>query len=432
MLIKALLVSFILIAVYNILTSKNGIENSLAWIVMAFVFGYRTIEPINGLKLHPIEIMTYAACTRIILFNCQKYYKMPLTISLVSALFLFYFILDYLTRYNSMVLLEFKNGILLFAIFFTALHIKFDIKYIRFILKFYLFSITSISVLGIAEFLFPAFMENLFGYTSSQDLVYNELFFNRVAFLFWGSHLAANLIPPIFPVLLFLKSENDEIIQNNIVLTLLIIINLFAIYLSGNRISWLIITIYLILILLFYRSEILPYIKTYTIFISIAFVIYVYSQPVEGRYISTFLALTGNIDQRYDSSGSARMYRANIAINSMINHPMGTGWGSQGWVHSDVLQIGASLGIFTAFIFILGPILLLLNIYRDFNKGSPTLHKGLFLCILLLIYSIISLTLNGNILKVQTGAPLYIAWAISYTFYKHLDSLKMESYPYNE
>ena len=106
---------------------------------------------------------------------------------------------------------------------------------------------------------------------------------------------------------------------------------------------------------------------------------------------------------------------------------MGTGWGSQGWVHSDVLQVGASLGIVTASIFIMGPILLLFSTYRAFNKAPPVFQTGLFLCISLLIYIIISLSLNGNILKVQTGAPIYVAWAISYTFYMHLNSLSKDN-----
>ena len=108
------------------------------------------------------------------------------------------------------------------------------------------------------------------------------------------------------------------------------------------------------------------------------------------------------------------------------------GWGSQGWVHSDFLQIGASLGIVTAMIFILSQILLLLNIYRVFNKAPPDLHSSLFTCIALLVYTIISFSFNGNILKVQTGAPLYVAWAISYTFYKSLNFLKMKTFISNE
>ena len=425
MIINGLLVIYILAAVYDILISKNGIKNSLVWIILAFVFGYRTIEPFNGFKLHPIEILTYVSCIRIFLFKCYKYHKMPISISFIVLLFSLYFIVDVSTRYSWLVLLEFKNSILLFGIFFITLHVKFDRNDSKSILEYYVLSITTISILGITEFLFPSLMGNIFGYDNSQNVIYNDLFFNRIAFLFWGSHLAANLIPPVFPILLYLRTENSNFTKNKILLTSSVFINLFAIYLSGNRISWLIITIYLLLILIIYRSQILPFIKTYAIIVAIAFVIYVYSQPVEGRYISTFLALSGNIDQRYDSSSASRLQRANFAINSIKNRPMGTGWGSQGWVHSDILQIGASLGIVTAVIFIMGPILLLLSIYRSFNRAPPRIQTGLFLCISLLIYIIISFLLNGNILKVQTGAPLYISWAMSYAFFMHLNSLKL-------
>ena len=113
MIINVLLVGFILLAVYNILLDKNGIKNSFIWIVIAFVFGYRTIEPVSGLKLHPIEILTYIACTRIIFFKSKKYYKMPKPISLISFLFSIHFILDVVTRYSWLVLLEFKNSILM-------------------------------------------------------------------------------------------------------------------------------------------------------------------------------------------------------------------------------------------------------------------------------------------------------------------------------
>ena len=155
----------------------------------------------------------------------------------------------------------------------------------------------------------------------------NNSIFNRVAFLFWGSHLAANLIPPVFPILIYLRSKNYKLIKNNIVLTSIILVNLFAIYLSGNRISWLMLTIYLILILFLYPSQTLPFLKTYSLIIVTSFIVYIYSQPVEGRYISTFYALTGKIDKKYDSSSAARMYRAKVAINSIKNKPMGSGWG---------------------------------------------------------------------------------------------------------
>ena len=299
-------------------------------------------------------------------------------------------------------------------------------------MKCYIFAISAISTLGVVEYFFPIFISNIFGHQPDQFLFQNNSIFNRVAFLFWGSHLAANLIPPVFPILIYFRSKNYKLIKNNIVLTSIILVNLFAIYLSGNRISWLILTIYLVLILFLYPRHTLPYLKTYSLIIVTSFIVYIYSQPVEGRYMSTFYALTGKIDKKYDSSSAARMYRAKVAINSIKNKPMGSGWGSQGWVHSDILQIGASLGIITAIVFTMSQILLLGNIYKMFNKAPPALKSGFFLCLSLLIYSFISFLLNGNILKVQTGAPLFLVWAFSYTFYTHLKSLKTKTVFSNE
>ena len=356
---------------------------------------------------------------------------MPTSIIIVGFLFCAYFVFDFFTRYSGIVLLEFKNCFLLYAIFFVGLHIEFSKKNLKYILKNYIFTITTISILGIVEYLFPSIMSEIFNNKGNQNIIQVDLLFERVAFLFWGSHLAANLIPPIFPIIIYLRSEKTEVIQNKLILTSVIFINLYAIYLSGNRISWLIITIYLLLILFIYNDKIMPYVKTYSLIITISFVVYIYSQPVEGRYISTFLALTGKIDKRYDSSSAERLYRAEVALNSIKNKPMGTGWGSQGWVHSDILQIGASLGVITAFIFLMGQIHLLFNIYITLKKSSPQLQNGLFLCISLMLYTLISFLLNGNILKVQTGAPLFLAWIISYGFYMHIKSFEMKTKSYN-
>ena len=179
MIINLLLVGFILIGVNNILFDKNGINNSIRWIIIGFVIGYRTIEPVNGLKLHPIEILAYAACIRIVLFNSKKYYKMPLNIIIIGLLFITYFLLDIMTRYSWIILLEFKNSILLCAIFFIAIHINHDKNNLKSILKYYVISLTTISILGVMEYLFPSFMKIIFGYVNIQPNVSNELLYER-------------------------------------------------------------------------------------------------------------------------------------------------------------------------------------------------------------------------------------------------------------
>jgi hypothetical protein len=313
-------------------------------------------------------------------------------------------------------LLEFKNSILLLMIFFVIQHIQIKKVYIVGLLKSYLFSASIISILGIIEFLFPSFMSSLFGFQDEYVFIGQTILFSRLAFLFWGSHLAANLIPPVFLILLLLKVEKDPITRKNYVLSFLVLINLFAIYLSGNRISWLVLTVFLIATIFQYRGSLLPYAKSYAMLVTLTFVAYIYSQPVEGRYISTFKALTGQIDTRFDSSGGERLARAKIAIASTASHPLGTGWGSQGWVHSDILQISATLGIIPGVLFLFAPLSLLLRSYRCYLTAIPEQKTIFFVLCGLLIYIIISISLNGNIFLVQCGAPLFLLWALTYAF----------------
>ena len=416
MIIDLLVIGFTLIGIRSILFTNNGLEKSLQWIIFAFILGYRTFEPIPGLKLHPIEIFVYASIIRVIVSSPPKYLKMPLNISLLGIFFVTIFILDCLSRYNQYVLLEFKNAILLLMIFFIIQHIQIKKVYIIKLLKIYLFSASTISILGILEFLFPSLVATVFDFQIESVYMGEAIFFSRLAFLFWGSHLAANLIPPVFPILLMLKAEKDSSTRNNYFITFLIIVNLIAIYLSGNRISWLVLTILLIFTIFQYRSSLLPNMKSYILLITISFVAYIYSQPVEGRYISTFKALTGDIDTRFDSSGGVRLARAKIAMASIASQPLGTGWGSQGWVHSDFLQISATIGIIPGVIFLFVPLFILLRCYRCYLTAIPEQKTIFFVLCGLLIYIIISLGLNGNIYLVQSGAPLYLLWALAYAY----------------
>ena len=417
---------FILFALSKILFNRDGLDNSIIWITYGIVLGYRTFEPIQGLKLHPIEILVYATVLRIIVTNIYPLISFPKIIVFLGYMFISFFIIDILTRYNPMVLLEFKNAFLLIAIFFIIRHVEINENIFTLFSLTYLKSVTLISFLGLLEYNYPEVMSSIFGFQNNYSFDTKEsILFNRLAFLYWGSHLAANLIPPVFPILIFLKWKEHALLKSNIILTLIFLLNLFAVYLSGNRISWLILTIFLILTLFYFKNRLLPYLKSYSIIIISVFIIYIYSQPVEGRYLSTYKALVGNIDKKYDSSSHVRMQRALTAIKSMSKNPMGTGWGSQGWVHSDVLQVGASLGIISGILLICGPLFLTWKSIQ-YYIFSPLYYKPpFFLCILLFIYILTCFSLNGNILKVQTGAPLFLIWALCWGYLEYNNKLNI-------
>tara|TARA_B100000131_G_scaffold47144_1_gene41813 strand:- start:380 stop:805 length:426 start_codon:yes stop_codon:yes gene_type:complete len=135
--------------------------------------------------------------------------------------------------------------------------------------------------------------------------------------------------------------------------------------------------------------------------------------------------LAGNIDKKYDSSSQARMQRAFIAIKSISKNPIGTGWGSQGWVHSDVLQVSASLGIISGILFFCSPLFLALRSIQGYMNSSMNNKPGYFLCFLLYAYILTCFSFNGNILKVQTGAPLFLIWAVCWGYIQYNNSVKI-------
>ena len=412
MIIKLFVIAFTLIGLQNISFSKNGIPNSVKWIIFSFVLGYRTFTIVPGLMIHPIEVFTYAASLRVIISRQNKYYKMPFSISLLGIFFVLTLFVDLLTRFHIFVILEFKSAIILYLLFFLMQYVHFTKEYLKQTLKVYLFMATIISILGVCEFLLPSEMSGIFGFHNQNQFGNEIISFNRLAFLFWGTHLAANLIPPVFPILLLLKVEKDTILYNNYLLTFLILINLFAVYLSGNRISWLNLTIMLFLTIFQYKNQLLPKLKPYILILITAFIAYIYSQPVEGRYLSTFKALTGQIDQQYDSSGANRMAKVQMALASIKSHPLGTGWSSQGWVHSDLLQISSTIGIIPGIFFFYSLISSFIKLFRSYIQFKSFQNTILFVGSCLMSYVFTSLILNGNLLLVQCGAPLVLLWAL--------------------
>ena len=139
MIINVFIVGFTLLGIGNILFKQNGIENSLQWVILAFVLGYRTFEPVAGLKLHPIEIFIYTSIIRIAVSRPRRYRNISIPVLVLSIFFIFFFFIDLCTRYNPMVLLEFKNSFLLTLIFFISQYIHFHKAYLIRLLKYYFF-----------------------------------------------------------------------------------------------------------------------------------------------------------------------------------------------------------------------------------------------------------------------------------------------------
>ena len=319
------------------------------------------------------------------------------------------------------VLNEFKNILLLYQLFFISQYINFDEETFYYFIKSFLVPALYISIFGIIEYFNPMITSSIFGYDNLNiDQNYSmldERLFGRLSFLFWGTHLAANIITPIFPILFYLRFKKYGILSNPILFTATAFLLLSTVYLSGNRVSWLILTVMFIYVLISFRNIIFPNVKKYTLFVTFTFIGLVYSLPATVRYMSIFNAITGNIDLAYDASSSKRLILINIAIEKIYNNINGLGWGKMFWVHSDLLQVLACSGIVPGTLFIISLLLLGFKIFKhrryveQFSDNNQ-LKLSLFICFSLFLYIVISLGLNGNYALIQCGAPVFIFWVI--------------------
>ena len=72
--INLLVILFTLAGMRSILLTKNGLENSLNWIILGFILGYRTFEPFPGLK--PGGKLILIECSKTGLLELNRIRKM--------------------------------------------------------------------------------------------------------------------------------------------------------------------------------------------------------------------------------------------------------------------------------------------------------------------------------------------------------------------
>ncbi len=416
------IIIFVLLGSRDILYSFNGIEKSFIWIIWSFCLGYRTLVITSWLFFHPIEIFSLMAILRIITTNYEKKNKIP-TIHKTTFFMFFLVFLSGFQNFGVISFFEFKSISIFYQLFFISQYIEFKKVTFYRMMESYLIPVFYISFFGLVEFIFPGIASAIFQYDSANlqnpiNPTVSNILFNRLAFLFWGTHLAANLISPVFPILIYLRLKKHWLTQNYLILSSAIILFLITIYLSGNRISWLILTSMLLILLIFFRNARMLKLRSYVIYIVGFFVFMVYSLPATRRYISIFESLTLNIDTSYDASSSKRLEFIKYGFDIIQDNFFGVGWGKLMWFHSDFIQITTATGVIPGLFFIGSILFLMVKVFRYFKhtrRHTKLIETNIeiFLVLNLVIFIIISLAMNGNYALVQTGAPIFILWVIS-------------------
>ncbi|MCZ7557094.1 MAG: hypothetical protein M5R41_11910 [Bacteroidia bacterium] len=237
--------------------------------------------------------------------------------------------------------------------------------------------------------------------------------FNRGLFSFWGATMAVLVLTLCFQSHWFLWGEVRSS-RDRLLLLASAAIQLYAIYISGTRNIW-------IAILLISSVALYVRLGAWKAMIAIpVFIALLSYAPEEGvKRMESFYFLHdtdqfGRQDTRWlDSSGADRAERMSNAVNSMVEQPLGRGWAHAGWVHSDILSIGAELGVIPALLFLS---LLLTTTIRLLIKAKRCERSEQFRWLTyvgFMITNIMLFSFGGVTWIIQYALPAWFTWLLS-------------------
>jgi O-antigen ligase len=128
------------------------------------------------------------------------------------------------------------------------------------------------------------------------------------------------------------------------------------------------------------------------------------------RALSGIAALRGHPT---DSSARDRINRAQNAFDEMLAVPLGNGWTSAGWVHSDFIQVGANLGVAAGLIFLGGYLFTLARLFRRVLSERAAGHADIEVALFLSFISAGGiLATQGVEVLPQLILPVWFVWVL--------------------
>lgn len=354
------------------LLGKRGIRfGFILWIWM-FSLGFRAIHITSHLSLHPlVAFMGELFCLMFIIESIFKRKPIPWPVPKLLVIFSIFWLWGWIPgllngwRWDEM-LSEFLNFLMIFPILsVTAYFLAKRNSWRPVILAF--FSVgTFVALTGVTEYINPEFFSFLPDFIQTEKvIIMTQDGFLRGGFSFFGNPGASMMCAFSLPMLLPLRKWYRNS-RTRLLLYLAFAVQLMGIYVSGARAIWVLALISLVM-LSWFRRGLIGVIIASALLLGIY---YVLPEPATVRVVSLTSVLSGEI---IDTSLNVRWNRALYAINLAIKNPAGVGWGGSGWVHSDVLQIAANLGILAALVFLAWYATTLAKAWRQYLKFKDQL-----------------------------------------------------------
>lgn len=392
--------------------SRDKLRNGYILFICTLGLGYRTYPITKQLRLLPAELVLYLL---VLLAATLKTRSRPTGMSLPLWLRLMipFWGVAWLTLSDDgytwdVRLAEFRNFVLIVPVFLVTPVVLSRAGSWRAVVLTFLGVSTWLAGMGTLEHFVPGIAQALPGFIGNSDpLVAGG--FQRASFSFYGSPIAVFICVMALPLSFAAWGWWPKSWQRMLTLAAAVL-QLVAIYISGYRSMWLLVALQAGLLVVMQRRFLLG-----IVLVCLALAAYE-SLPTHTRERIESLGhiLEGRPDD-IDTSGQKRWVRAVEAFRYALENPVGTGWASSGWVHSDFIQVAANQGLIPGLIFLGAYLAGLWRLGRRKN-AAPEL-ESLRLPLLLSFAAVGGILLyEGVQFLPQTVLPVWLVWVLVETW----------------
>lgn len=418
-----------LITAVIVFGGERGISLGLVLWVLTLALGYRTVEITKDLRILPAELLL------LLLLVCvfAQRHSFQKTINFPWWLWLFvpFWVLGWWplivgdAPWDKM-LNEFRNFLLFIPLLIVATVVLYKQRYWRFLLLAFFAASTWIAFLGVIEYWYPG-INNLFpAFIHQTKPGLTPEGFVRASFSFWGGPQATFICVLALPMSFVIMTWWPQWYARAVAL-IASAFQILAIFIGGYRSLWALLVgqIAIACILRLRKHGVL----IAALCVVVAAGAYQFVPNTTERAITGIAALSLN---PIDHSAQTRQDRALQAIEETINSPLGQGWSTAGWVHSDFLQVAVNLGVVPALIFLAGYLVTLGRLWaraRLCLKRSDQVDWAL--SILLAFVAVgAHLAVQGVQVLPQLALPVWFVWVIAEVWLNQSAEASEPSYSY--
>ncbi len=411
---KQILIAFLAVGgIAAFIASRDKLRDGFRLFICTLGLGYRSLQITNGLKIIPAELILWALLA-LLIGQSNRRRNASSTLPIWMWIWLPFWGLAWLNCTGGInpwdiCFAEFRNFLLLIPLFLVAPAVFTSTSDWKGFVRFFYFVGVAIAFLGVVENYFPGLTRAIPGFSGNPEAIVTDDGFKRAGFSFYGSPIAVFICVLALPFSAALwkwypsSSARTAVVVGGV-------LQLLGVYIAGWRSMWLLVALQAAVFIMMRKKFALGIALLVLGSIGTSMM----SDLPRGRIQSLISILEGKPNEA-DTSGQKRWKRVQDALQSVLDEPIGRGWASAGWVHSDFLQIAANQGIIPG-ILVLGLYLAtFIRLYRQVRREGAGEELPLLTLSLLLAFIAVGgmLLFEGVEVTPQTVLPVWFIWAMA-------------------